>query len=254
MPQAMKKAYFISDAHLGAHYLKDPRRSEKRVVDFLLSIEDSAGELYLLGDILDYWYEYKHVVPRGHVRFFGALARLADAGVKIYWFTGNHDVWLFDYLAREVGLTVVTGHREMTVLGQSTFLLSHGDDVGYQKPMYRFTRWCFYNKVCQWLYAAIHPRWTYPIATGWSTSNRTSRSEQRETAMKEECCRRLQEFSAGYASSHPRVEHFVYGHVHLARQLQLDDKRSMTILGDWISQFTYGVFDGNTMQLCHYEK
>ncbi len=244
----MKKAYFISDAHLGARYIIDKREHERHLVNFLDSIKDDAAELYLLGDILDYWYEYRHVVPRGHVRFLGKLAELADAGVKIYWFTGNHDVWLFDYLATEVGLTVLRGHTVMDIMG-TKFLLSHGDDVGYQKPMYRFTRWCFYNPVCQWLYAAIHPRWTYPIATGWSQQNRVTRSQAMEDRLKEVCCRRLEEWCAEHMKHDPEVKNYVFGHLHLARQVPLAGGRMMTVLGDWISQFTYACFDGHEVKL-----
>lgn len=244
----MKKAYFLSDAHLGAHYIDNAREHEKRVVDFLDSIKNDAAELFLLGDILDYWYEYKNVVPRGHVRFLGKLAQLADAGVKIYWFTGNHDVWLFDYLSQEIGLKVLRGNTVMDVMG-TKFLLSHGDDVGYQKPMYRFTRWCFYNPVCQWLYAGVHPRWTFPIATSWSQHNRVTRSKEEEDKIKEVCCGRLEKFCREHSSKHPEVKHYVFGHVHLARQVALEGDRTMTVLGDWIEQFTYAVFNGEHMQL-----
>ena len=244
----MKKVYFISDAHLGAQYIENKREHEKRLVDFLDTIMNDAAELYLLGDILDYWYEYKNVVPRGYVRFLGKLAELADAGIKIYWFTGNHDVWLFDYLATEVGLKVIKGATQMEIMGQQ-FLLSHGDDVGHPKAMYRFTRWCFYNRVCQWLYASVHPRWTYPIATRWSQHNRVTRSKEELDKVKEACCRQLKDFSIEYAEAHSEVRHFVYGHVHLARRLDLPQGRSMTILGDWIDQFTYATFDGVTVEL-----
>ncbi|MBR5745314.1 MAG: metallophosphoesterase, partial [Muribaculaceae bacterium] len=101
--------YFIADLHIGAKYITDPRDHERRVVDFLRSIKDDAKTLYLMGDVLDYWFEYKKVVPRGYIRFFGALAELADAGVEIIWFVGNHDIWLFDYLRDEIGLKVVDG-------------------------------------------------------------------------------------------------------------------------------------------------
>lgn len=101
--------------HLGATYLKNPLEYEKRVVDWLMSVKDEAKAIYMLGDILDYWYEYRTVVPRGYVRFFGALATLADEGVKIYWFIGNHDIWLFDYLRDEIGLTVIDGYSEVTI-------------------------------------------------------------------------------------------------------------------------------------------
>jgi len=247
----MKKAYFLSDAHLGARYITNKREHEGRLVAFLDSIKDDVAELYLLGDILDYWYEYKYVVPRGHVRFLGKLAELADAGIKIFWFTGNHDVWLFDYLATEIGLKVLNGNTIMEIMG-TKFLLSHGDDVGYQRPMYRFTRWCFYNRVCQWLYASIHPRWTYPIATGWSQQNRITRDHDYEQRLREECCKRLEVFCNEHAAAHPEVRHYVFGHVHLARQVGLNDGRTMTILGEWIDQFTYATFDGEKIVMGKY--
>lgn len=249
----MKKAYFISDAHLGASYISDKRASEMRVVRFLDSIKADAAELYLLGDILDYWYEYKNVVPRGHIRFLGKLAELADSGVRIVWFTGNHDVWLFDYLTNEIGLTVVKGYRQMSILG-TQFLLSHGDDVGYQRLSYRITRKVFHNRVCQWLYAGVHPRLTFPIATSWSQHNRVTRSVEQEEKAKEVCCQRLMDFSNSYAAEHPEVVHFVYGHIHLARQVELGEGRNMTVLGDWIDQYTYASFDGEKVELRHFEE
>ena len=159
----MKPVYFISDLHLGATYLPDPLEYERRVVRFLDSIAGEAGELILLGDILDYWYEYRTVVPRGFTRFFGTLARLADSGVKITWFIGNHDIWLFDYLATEIGLRVVDGVERRTIGGKN-FFLSHGDGVGRLPRTFRFIRATFRNRFCQKLYAAIHPRWTIPLS------------------------------------------------------------------------------------------
>ena len=239
---AGKNTYFISDLHLGAKYMTDHLMREKRVCRFLDSIKQDAAELYLLGDILDYWYEYKYVVPRGYIRFLGKLADLADAGVKITWVTGNHDVWLFDYLRDQIGLTVLYGHTEVVTQGKR-ILIAHGDDVGVQPTMYRFTRWCFYNKVCQWLYASVHPRWTYPIATGWSNENRTSRSPEKLKAISENAATRLMDFSRQYHSEHPDVEAFVYGHLHIARVNNEEHKPPVIFLGDWISLCTYAVLD-----------
>lgn len=250
---AGNKTYFISDLHLGAKYMRDDLERERRVCRFLDSIKPDAAELFLLGDILDYWYEYKYVVPRGYIRFLGKLAELADSGVKITWVTGNHDVWLFDYLRDQIGLTVLNGHTIVETQGKR-ILISHGDDVGVQPAMYRFTRWCFYNKVCQWFYAAIHPRWTYPIATGWSSENRTSRTPERLQAIAERAAQRLLDFSREYYTAHPDVEAFVYGHLHIARVNRSDDMPPVIFLGDWIKQCTYAVIgaDGQ-FSLCHYE-
>jgi len=237
-----KKTYFISDLHLGAKYMADQLDREKRVCRFLDTIKDDAAELYLLGDILDYWYEYKYVVPRGYIRFLGKLAELADSGVKITWVTGNHDVWLFDYLRDQIGLTVLYGNTVVETQGKR-ILIAHGDDVGVQPAMYRFTRWCFYNKVCQWLYASIHPRWTYPIATGWSNENRSRRDPEQLKAISERAASRLIDFSREYHAGHPDVEAFVYGHIHIARVERQQGMPPVLFLGEWISLNTYVVLD-----------
>lgn len=246
--------YFISDLHLGAKYFERPREKELAVVRFLDSIAADAEEVYMLGDILDYWYEYKNVVPRGYVRFFAAIARLTDAGIPVYWMTGNHDVWLFDYLSGEIGVRVLKGYVQKEIKG-AQFVLSHGDDVGYQPRMYRFMRWCFHNRVCQWLYAGLHPRITYGIAHGWSASNRTHRQP---TAVKKEmgvCYERLKSFAMQYSASHPEVRHYVMGHLHLARHERLDEQgRTLTLLGDWITQNTYATYDGEQVRLHTYSK
>ena len=239
---AGKKTYFISDLHLGAKYMADQLDREKRVCRFLDTIKDDAAELYLLGDILDYWYEYKYVVPRGYIRFLGKLAELADCGVKITWVTGNHDVWLFDYLRDQIGLTVLYGNTVVETQGKR-ILIAHGDDVGVQPAMYRFTRWCFYNKVCQWLYASIHPRWTYPIATGWSNENRSRRDPEQLKAISERAASRLIDFSREYHAGHPDVEAFVYGHIHIARVERQQGMPPVLFLGEWISLNTYVVLD-----------
>lgn len=251
---AGKNTYFISDLHLGAKYMAKDLDRERRVCRFLDSIKDDAAELYLLGDILDYWYEYKYVVPRGYIRFFGKLAELADAGVKLTWVTGNHDVWLFDYLRDQLNMTVLNGHTEVVSQGRR-ILISHGDDVGVQPVMYRFTRWCFYNKVCQLLYAAIHPRWTYPIATGWSSENRTSRTPETLKSISERAAVRLLDFSRDYHAAHPDVEAFVYGHLHIARMNEQEGMPPIIFLGDWISLCTYAVLDAEgRFELKHYEE
>ena len=239
---AGKNTYFISDLHLGAKYMSNPLERERRVCRFLDSIKEDAAQLFLLGDILDYWYEYKYVVPRGYIRFLGKLADLADHGVVITWVTGNHDVWLFDYLRDQIGMTVLKGCTEVMAGGKHV-LISHGDDVGKQPLMYRFTRWCFYNKVCQWLYAAIHPRWTYPIATGWSNENRTRRDPVQQLAISQDAAARLLDFSREYLQDHPQVEAFIYGHIHLANVNEQEGMPPVFFLGEWIDQCTYLVLD-----------
>lgn len=245
----MGRVYFISDLHLGATYFPDKMQWEKRVVRFLDSIAGDADELYLLGDILDYWYEYRNVAPRGYVRFFGALTRMADRGTKIHWFIGNHDIWLFDYLRNEIGLEVVDGYEVRMIRGKK-FLLTHGDGVGHLKPTFRFLRGMFRNRLCQKLYAAIHPRWTIAFAHGWSKASRRYEDHilpEFEGEDKEP----LVIFSKEYLRDvDPEIDFFVYGHRHILLDLPLNKRGCrMVILGDWIYHFSYGVFDGNEFSL-----
>ncbi len=238
------KTYFISDLHLGAGYIENPREHELRVVKWLREIKNDAERLYLLGDILDYWYEYKSVVPRGFVRFFGALAELADAGVKITWFIGNHDIWIFDYLPREIGIEVVDGYKVVDISGKR-FFLSHGDGIGALKPGFRFIRSVFRNKVCQKLFSAIHPRWTVGFAHSWSSHSRTSSND--ETGFLGD-----KDPFMIYARDYLHKEHidyFVFGHRHSLVDEYIADKSRLIILGDWINQFSYGVFDGCEFRL-----
>lgn len=240
-----KSVYFISDLHLGSNCLPDKRAAEARAADFLLSIKDKASDLYLMGDVLDYWYEYRTVVPRGYVRFFGALAQLADAGVRLHWYIGNHDIWLFDYLRDEIGIEIVDGWRVETILGK-TFFLTHGDAVGRRSASFRFIRALFRNPVAQKLYAAIHPRWTIPFAHAWSSSSRGSKPiimpwqglDAEPQAI----------FAAEYLKNHPGIDYFVMGHRHVSIDAPIGAAR-LIILGEWLHSPSYAVFDGASLRL-----
>lgn len=247
-----KKTYFISDLHLGASYISDPRAHERHITDFLKSIEHDAEALYLLGDVMDYWYEYRNVAPRGFTRFLGALASLADAGVEIYWFKGNHDIWLFDYLSSEIGLTVVDGPVTKIIDGKR-FFLDHGDGVGQRPWTFRAIRSIFRNRVCQWLYSAIHPRWTIGFAHSWSSHSR--KSGQCKLPPDDIMARPLVEFSKAYDAdtAHPHVDFFIYGHLHIAYDKLLPSGARVVILGEWIKEMTYGVWDGKAFKLCRFE-
>lgn len=230
------KTYFISDLHLGAPYFPDSRATERRVVAFLDSIRHDADAIFLLGDVLDYWYEYRYVVPRGFVRFFGKLAELSDAGVKITWIIGNHDIWIFDYLPNELGIRVVDGILEEEIYGNKV-LMAHGDGVGRQPRGFRFIRSLFRSKFCQFFYSAIHPRWTIPFAYSWS---RHSRATGRESGQEgHPLLANLEKFSRDYLAEHPDVRHFIYGHLHIMKQLPISPDCDLTVLGDWISLDSY---------------
>lgn len=238
------KTYFLSDLHLGAPYFPDSRDAERRVVSFLDMIKEDAEAIYLLGDILDYWYEYRYVVPRGFVRFFGKLAELSDRGVKITWLIGNHDIWIFDYLPNELGIRVVDGEITEDIYGYKIFM-AHGDGVGEHPWSFRFIRSMFRSKTCQFLYSAIHPRWTVPFAYSWS---RHSRETGRESGLDSHpLLDKLTDFSKEYLKTHPDIRHFVYGHLHILKQEKIAPLADVTILGDWISLFSYATLstDGN---------
>lgn len=249
----MGNIYFISDLHLGATYFPNPAKWERRVVCFLESIEKDADELFLLGDILDYWFEYRTVVPRGYVRFFGQLARMADRGVKIHWFIGNHDIWLFDYLRNEIGIEIIDGYALRTIRGKR-FFLTHGDGVGKLKPTFRFLRSLFRNPLCQKLYSALHPRWTVAFAHRWSNSSRAYSPHnvpRYEGADNEP----LVVFAREYLQNvDPAIDYFVFGHRHIMLDLPIGPHTHVEILGDWIYHFSYGIFDGEQFKLLKFEE
>lgn len=242
------KTYFISDLHLGAGYIKDRREHEKRVVSFLQSIEDDASALYLLGDILDYWFEYRTVVPRGYVRFFGQLARMADAGIKIVWFIGNHDIWLYDYLRDEIGLSVVDAkHGGIEVcIDDAKFLLGHGDTFGRQPAGYRMLRSLFHSKFCQVLYGSVHPRWTIPFAHAWSSHSRKGGGV---VGVSDSAINAVVAHARTVAEADKDLRYIIMGHYHVALDAQVSDRCRLIILGNWIDRSTYAVFDGNTLEL-----
>lgn len=240
-----KLTYFISDLHLGAAYIADRKAHEARVVSWLRSIAPSAGRLYLLGDVLDYWYEYRNVVPRGYIRFFGTLARLADSGVHIGWLTGNHDIWLFDYLRNEIGIEVVDAPWIERTFGPTTVLMAHGDRIGPSTLGFRIICKLFRNRLCQRLYSAVHPRLTVPFAHRWS---RLSRDNGRDAAVSGHVD---QIMASGRALlyAHPEAQCLIEGHYHLAINHMWEDGRRLMVLGDWIDKCTYAVFDGKAFTL-----
>lgn len=251
MPVAVRdKIYFISDMHLGASYLSDPLDYERRVVRWLDSIADDAAELYMLGDVLDYWYEYRYVVPRGFVRFFGAVARLVDSGVKVTWFIGNHDIWIDDYIPRELGVRVVDGYEVREILGHK-FFLTHGDGVGDLPLGFRMIRSVFRNKVCQRLFSAIHPRWTVPFAHRWSSSSRDFSDEVPAFSGRDD--EPFITFARDYLASHPDIDYFILGHHHIMLDYPLGAHTRLIVLGDWIHHFSYAVYDGNQLQLLRFD-
>ena len=247
----MKKIFFASDAHLGARANEDGRSVEKRLVRWLDSIKTEASAVWFLGDIFDYWYEYKYVVPKGHVRFLGKVAELADSGVDIHFFIGNHDIWMFDYLEKEIGATI---HRDTLIvdLMGKRFFLGHGDEIDKSKLSFCFLRKLFRSKVCQWLYGGIHPRWTMGFALGWSLKSR-KKGTQKPIEYSGEANDYMVQFAKQHMQQDPSINFYIFGHQHIMLDLMLSRTTRIAILGDWIQYFSYGVWDGENFCLEQFE-
>lgn len=215
-------------------------------MEFLDSIKEDADTIYLLGDILDYWFEYRYVVPRGYVRFFGKLAELTDSGIKIIWMKGNHDIWIFDYLPRELGVEIADGSMIVESHGKKCFL-SHGDGVGKLERSFKLLRGIFRNRICQKLFSGIHPRWTVPFAYNWSSHSRKV-GENRGLPDEKLLCN-LTEFSKEYYKSNPKIDYFIFGHVHVFTKKKISDSCEMIVLGEWIRTFSYAKLSENGMEL-----
>lgn len=250
MGNSRKKIYFVSDAHLGARFHADPQAVERRLVRWLDSIKEEASSIYFLGDMFDYWYEYKYVVPKGFVRFLGKLAELSDNGVEIHLFTGNHDIWMFDYLPKEIGAIIHRDVLTVDLLGKR-FFLGHGDEMDFRSKAFRFIRAIFHNSFCQWLYSGIHPRWTFGFALGWSLSSRKKGLNEAYNIpeYQGENKEYLVAFAKEYLQTHPDIHFFIFGHRHIMLDLMLSHTSRILIAGDWMRYFSYIVWDGKQLSM-----
>ena len=247
----MKNVYFLSDAHLGSLAIEHGRTQERRLVNFLDSIKHKAAAVYLLGDMFDFWYEFKYVVPRGYTRFLGKLSELSDMGVEIHYFTGNHDIWAYNYLETECGVVLHTQPLTTEIYGK-IFFLAHGDGLGDPDKKFKLLRWLFHNRFCQVMFSTIHPRWSMWFGMQWAKHSRLKRKNNEEPPYMGERREHLVLFTKKYIQYHSNVDYFIYGHRHIELDLQLTKKARMLILGDWITQFTYAMYDGEHMFLNEY--
>ena len=249
----MKNVYFLSDAHLGSLALEHKRTQERRLVRFLDSIKHKAAAIYLMGDMFDFWNEYRFVVPKGFTRFLGKLSELTDMGVEVHFFTGNHDLWPYGYLEQECGVIV---HRkpETTEIYGKVFFLAHGDGLGDPDNRFKVLRKLFHNRACQRLLNAIHPRWGMALGLNWAKHSRLKRADGKEPPYMGEDREFLVLFTKEYMKTHQNIDYFIYGHRHIELDITLDRKARVMILGDWIWQFTYAVFDGEHMFMEQYEE
>jgi UDP-2,3-diacylglucosamine hydrolase len=244
------KLYFASDFHLGTGTYASSREREARLVRWLDTVKTDAAEIFLMGDVFDFWFEYKTVVPKGYVRFLGKLAELADSGIKLTFFKGNHDMWMFDYFEKELGATIISNQLEIERNGKK-FYLHHGDGLGPGDTFYKFLKGFFRSTFCQWLFARIHPNFGVGIANYWSSHSRLANNKKEDHKPGEQ--EWLVTFSNDLLKTH-FYDYLIFGHRHKPLDIALNDKSRYINLGEWVFASSYAVFDGETVTLKYFEK
>ncbi|MCF8366420.1 MAG: UDP-2,3-diacylglucosamine diphosphatase [Bacteroidales bacterium] len=251
--EAHKKIYFASDFHFG---IPDPEKSkirEARLIRWLEFIKSDAEEIYLMGDLFDFWFEYKTVVPKGYVRLLGKLAELTDAGIPIHFFRGNHDMWAFDYLEKEIGMKL---YRKPVIrdFNGKRFFLSHGDGLGPGDTGYKFIKYVFERKINRFLFNWLHPDIGMRVGLFWSGrsryANQTPEAKEKENKLINNIDNsRLAVFCRETLQKDPSINYFIFGHWHISKIHQIAPESYYVHLGDWIKHFSYGVFDGEKFEL-----
>ena len=244
-----KKIYFASDQHFGAPTTDSSKIREQKFVNWLNEIKEDCEVLFLLGDLFDFWFEYKKAVPKGFVRVLGKLAELRDRGVQIHFFVGNHDLWMRDYFEKELDIPVYHSPKEF-LLKNKSFLIGHGDGLGPGDKGYKRMKKVFTNPFSKWLFKWLHPDIGVKLAQYLSVKNKLISGEEDVKFLGEEnewlvhyCKRKLTE---------KPYDFFIFGHRHLPMEIQLSENSKYINTGDWISHFTYGIFDGDQMVLKSY--
>lgn len=243
---AGKKIYFSSDNHLGAPTSEASLPREKKFVAWLDEVKKDAAAIFLLGDLFDFWFEYKTVVPRGFTRVLGKLAEISDSGIPIYFFVGNHDLWMRDYFETELNIPIYKDVKEFT-FNNKIFLIGHGDGKGPGDKGYKRMKKVFINPFSKWLYRWLHPDWGMRFAQYLSVKNKLISGDEDRQFLGED-----KEWLALYAKRKLEEKHydyFIFGHRHLPMEIQVGEGSAYFNLGDWISHYSYGVFDGERFQL-----
>lgn len=241
-----KKIYFASDFHLGVPDYERSLVREKKLVAWLESIKHNAAEIFLVGDLFDFWFEYKTAIPKYYTRLLGKLAELRDMGIPITFFTGNHDMWMFGYFEKELGIPVIRQPIERELLGKR-FYIAHGDGLGPGDHGYKFIKKIFASKLCQWAFRWLHPDIGIGVANFFSRRSRLATGDADYTFLGED-----KEWLVIYSREILQQRHydyFIYGHRHLPMDIELQPGSRYINLGDWIKHFTYAVFDGEKMEL-----
>ena len=246
---AGKKIYFASDFHLGVPSKEESLKREQKIVRWMDTIRPSAHAIFFMGDIFDFWFEYRHTIPKGFIRFQGKLAEFVDAGIPVYFFTGNHDMWMFDYFTDELGIPVFR-HNQQFEINNKKFFIGHGDGLGPGDHTYKLLKRIFANPICQWLFARIHPNLGMSIAHMWSRKSRISSTKKEVKRFGEE------EWLLLYSREKEKEQHhdyYVFGHRHLPMELEVNDQSKYINLGEWVNYNTYAEFDGKELKLLEFK-
>ncbi len=241
-----KKVYFASDNHLGAPTLNQSRPRELKFVRWLDTIKSDAAAIFLMGDLFDFWFEYKTVIPKGFTRTLGKLAELSDAGIPIYYFVGNHDLWMNGYFEEELNIPVY--HRpQHFLINDASFFIGHGDGLGPDDKGYKRMKKVFTNPVAKWLFRWLHPDIGVRLAQYFSVKNKLISGEDDAKYLGDD-----KEWLVQYAHrklGQRHYDHFIFGHRHLPLEIDLNETSKYTNLGDWINYFTFAEFDGENLSL-----
>ena len=244
-----KKVYFLSDFHLGAPDHVRSLAREKQIVSFLKQAQTDAAHIFIVGDIFDFWYEYKTVIPKGYTRLLGRLAEITDSGIPVSFFVGNHDMWMKNYFQEELNIPVYYHPVEYEFNGKK-FYIGHGDGLGPGDHSYKFLKKIFRNSFCQWLFGILHPSWGIGLANYFSRKSRTATGSSDEHFLGEE-----KEWLIIYSRDvlkNRHIDYFIFGHRHLPIDFTLKDESRYINLGDWIRYNSYALFDGQTIALKYY--
>ena len=253
MPSSETNIFFASDFHLGIPDHDSSLVREKKLVSWLDEISGQASEIFLMGDIFDFWFEYGSVVPKGYVRLLGKLAEITDADIPVHLFKGNHDIWAFDYLRKEVGL-ILHRHPKILQLGGKTFYLGHGDGLGPGDNGYKFLKKVFENRFNQWLFRWLHPDLGTRLALYFSRKSRyanmVKEGKKEDGAPVEE--EMLYHYTKSLIEDGTEADFYIFGHRHLPTDIPVSGSRRLILLGDWLTNFTDAHFNGTDLQLKEY--
>lgn len=244
-----KKVFFASDFHLGTPNFQKSREREDRIIRWLNEIKPQTEALFLIGDIFDFWFEYKRVVPKGFIRLQGKLAEFTDAGIQVYLFGGNHDMWMFDYFYQELNIPVF--HKpQIWLINDQKFYIGHGDGLGPGDHVYKFFKKIFTNQLSRFMFATIHPNWGIGLANYLSRRSRASQDEKESEFLGEK------EWLWQYCQEVEQQAHhdyYVFGHRHLPLDLEVGAQSRYINTGDWLKYYTYACFDGESLELKTYK-